>query len=137
MTNGDGRQDQTTQFVVVEDSSSVNPSDVTFTSQLELPEGNSGQISLNATEIVATVAPAPQRYRLRAYAQENVVDARLLTRPNGPGQWQFDFSNSQGFVPGSLRVDSGQVLSLDSRRVVFRVGEGAGPRIRFRFRLED
>ncbi len=137
VTNGDGRRDQTTQFVVVEDSSSVNPGDVTFTSQLELPEGNSGQISLNATEIVATVAPAPQRYRLRAYAQENVVDARLLTRPNGPGRWQFDFSNSQGFVPGSLRVDSGQVLSLDNRRVVFRVGEGAGPPIRFRFRLED
>lgn len=113
-----------------EDATSANPGDVTFTSQLDLPEGNSGQISLNATEIVATAAPSPQRYRLRAHAQENVVDALLLTRPNGPGQWQFDFSNSQGFVPGSLRVDSGQVLGLDSRRVVFRVGEGVGPSIR-------
>jgi hypothetical protein len=136
VTNEDGRQDRTTQFVVVERRSASTPPEVSFTTELELPAGTSGQIALNEAQTVSTVAPAPQRHRARGRSGENVVEARLLSEAAEPGQWRFDFRGSSKFVPGSLRVDSGEVLTLDTESVVFRVTGKPGPPIRFRFRIE-
>jgi len=83
------------------------------------------------------VAPTPQRHRARARPGENVVEGRLLSEAGEPGQWRFDFRGTSRFVPGSLRVDSGDVLTLDGQSVVFRVTGKPGPAIRFRFRLEE
>lgn len=137
VTNEDGRQDRTTQFVVVERRSASIPPELNFTSQLELSPGTSAQIALNEAETVATVAPAPQRHRARARSGENVVEGRLLSEAAEPGQWKFDFRGASRFVPGSLRVDSGEVLTIDGHSVVFRVTGKPGPPIRFRFRLEE
>jgi len=137
VTNEDGRQDRTTQFVVVERRSASNPPDLSFLSQLELEAGTSAQIALNEAETVATVAPSPQRHRARARSGENVIEGRLLSEAGEPGQWRFDFRGTSTFVPGSLRVDSGEVLTVDSQSVVFRVTGKPGPPIRFRFRLEE
>jgi hypothetical protein len=137
VTNEDGRQDRTTQFVVVERRSASNPPQIDFTSQLELPAGTSAQIAVNEAETVATVAPSPQRHRARTRAGENVVEGRLLTEAGEPGQWRFDFRGAAGFVSGSLRVDAGDVLALDRESVVFRVTGNPGPPIRFRFRVEE
>jgi PKD repeat protein len=137
VTNEDGRQDRTTQFVVVERRPASNPPQIDFLSQLELPAGASAQIAVNEAESVATVAPAPQRHRARARAGENVIEGRLLSEANEPGQWRFDFRGTTRFVSGSLRVDSGEVLTLDGESVVFRVTGKPGSPIRFRFRLEE
>jgi PKD repeat protein len=137
VTNEDGRQDRTTQFVVVERRSASTPPQIDFVSQLELSAGTSAQIALNEAETVATVAPVPQRHRARARAGENVVEGRLLSEASEPGQWRFDFRGTPRFVPGSLRVDSGEVLTLDGESIVFRVTGKPGPPIRFRFRLEE
>lgn len=137
VTNDDGRQDRTTQFVVVERRSSSNPPQVDFTSQLELPAGASAQIAVNQADTVASVAPTPQRHRARARAGENIVEGRLLSETAEPGQWRFDFRGASGFVPGSLRVDSGDVVALDAESVVFRVTGKPGPPVRFRFRLQE
>ncbi len=137
VTNEDGRQDRTTQFVVVERRSASTPPGLDFTSQLELPEGASAQISLNESETVAAAAPAPQRHRVRGRSGENVVEARLLSESSEGGRWSFDFRGTSNFVRGSLRVDSGDVLALSGESVVFRVTGKPGPPIRFRFRLED
>jgi hypothetical protein len=137
VTNEDGRQDRTTQFVVVERRTSSNPPEIDFLSQLELPSASSAQIALNDSETLTTAGPGPSRHRARGRAGENVVDARLLSESAEEGRWRFDFRDSAGFVPGSLRVDSGDVLSLDRTSVVFRVTGKPGPPIRFRFRLED
>ena len=137
VTNEDGRQDRTTQFIVVERRSASIPPEVNFTSELELPAGTSAQIALNQAETVATVAPTPQRHRARGRSGENVVEGRLLSEAGEPGQWRFDFRGASRFVPGSLRVDSGEVLTLDGHSVVFRMTGKPGPPIRFRFRLEE
>jgi hypothetical protein len=137
VTNEDGRQDRTTQFVVVERRSASNPPPLDFLSQLELPAGASAQITINQGETAAIVAPTPQRHRARAREGENAVEGRLLSEADEPGQWRFDFRGSAGFVPGSLRVDSGDVLALDRESVVFRVTGKPGPPIRFRFRVEE
>jgi PKD repeat protein len=138
VTNEDGRQDRTTQFVVVERrSTSIPPSGIAFTSALELPPGANGQIAVNQSETLALAAPAPQKLRLRGRSGENLVEGRLLSEASGGGQWRFDFRDAEGFLPGSLRVDSGDVLSLEATSLVFRVTGKPGPPIRFRFRVSE
>ncbi len=137
VTNEDGRQDRTTQFVVVERRTGSTPPGLDFISQLELPAGASAQIALNESETVSSAAPAPQRHRVRGRSGENVIEARLLSESSEGGRWSFDFRGTSRFVPGSLRVDSGDVLALSGESVVFRVTGKPGAPIRFRFRLED
>lgn len=145
VTNEDGRQDTNTQFVVVETQAARNQkvgthrTEVSFMSQLELPQGSgslSAQISLNESEFDTTTAASPRQHQLRARPGENVIEGRLLSQADGPGRWRFDFRAAVNFVPQSLRVDSGDVLTLDSHSVVFRVTGDPGPPIRFRFRLD-
>jgi hypothetical protein len=140
VTNEDGRQDRTTQFVVVERRSSSNPPGIDFLSQIELPSAASAQIAINDSEKLSTGGPAPMRHRARGRSGENLIEARLLSESAVEGQWRFDFRESASFVPGSLHVDSGDVLSVDRTSVVFRVtGQTGmpGAPIRFRFRLEE
>jgi PKD domain len=79
VTNEDGRQDRTTQFVVVERRTASTPPGLDFTSQLEIPAGASAQIAFNESETVPAAGPAPQRHRVRGRSGENVVEARLLS----------------------------------------------------------
>ena len=137
VTNEDGRQDKTTQFVVVErPGTGSSRTGVTFTTELGLAPGAAAQISLNDSLGFAASAPSPMELRAQARGGENVLDGRLLSETNEPGRWRFDFRNAANFVPGSLRVDRGEVLTLDSYSVVFRV-MGESPTVRFRFLLED
>jgi hypothetical protein len=57
---------------------------------------------------------------------ENRFDAYLESRVESEGSWRFDFSNTPGFVAGSIRVEAGQVSSMDGYSVVFAVGPRAG-----------
>jgi len=145
VTNGDGIQDRNTQFIVVESAATASReptlrvTDVTFTSELELPEGNEGmraRVSINNAGVVTTTATARQQHRLRGRSGENVIEGRLVSEASGPGRWRFDFSGAANFVAGSLRVDSGQILAVDSHSVVFRLTGKPGPFVRFRFHLE-
>jgi hypothetical protein len=136
VTNDDGRQDRTTQFVVVERRTSGS-TEVSFTSVLELPPGVNGQIALNDAETVTALSPSPQKHRLRGRGGENIVEGRLLSEGSEPGLWKFDFRGAADFVAGSLRVDSGDVVALDRESVVFRVTGKPGSPIRFRFRLQE
>ena len=146
VTNGDGIQDANTQFIVVESEATASreptlrATDVMFTSELELPEGNEGiraRVSINNAGVVTTTAAVRQQHRLRGRSGENVIEGRLVSEASGPGRWRFDFSGAANFVAGSLRVDSGQVLAVDSHSVVFRLTGKSGPFVRFRFRLSE
>jgi len=66
---------------------------------------------------------------------ESVIEAFLVASSGRSGTWRFDLSGTGGFVPGSILVESGEVLTLESRAVVFRVSGVAGERSRFRFRV--
>lgn len=146
VTNEDGRQDTNTQFVVVEEattaSTETNPlkaSHVSVMSALEFPEGGAhdvprGELTINGAESLTTTAT--QQLRVRARRGENVVEGRVLSKSNEPGQWRLDFSRDTGFVGGSLRVDAGHVLARDSHSVVFRLPGTPGASIRLRFQVE-
>jgi len=70
-------------------------------------------------------------------AGDNAVEA-VLTRSSGtPVLWRFDFSQTRGFVAGSLRVVAGQEVSRDAYGVVLRFGGTAGERARVALRLSE
>ena len=144
VTNGEGRQDTTTQFIVVErqsvgtTESRFKRTEVSFTSHLELGKGNQNQraqISLNNSTAETTSGTTPQQHHLPARPGENIVEARLLTQPTTPGRWHFNFQTTRNLIPGSLKIESGEVLTLDQRRAVFRIPAKTTTVIRFRFTL--
>lgn len=143
VTNADGVQDSTTQFIVVESQATatnrqpaLRAADISFTSALELPEGEPTRAQLTLNESAAVTTSALQQITLRSRAGDHVIDGRLVNEASGPGRWRFDFAATKGFARGSLRVDSGQVISLDATSVVFRLSGRPGELVRFRFHID-
>ena len=107
-------------------------------SSLELqPQDNGakGFVRFNDAPDAAAIVGAPQQFLVPGRGGENVVEANLRGGPASSGQWRFDFRGTDGFEPGSLRVDSGRVLAVDGQSVVFQVRGSQSPPIRFRYRL--
>jgi hypothetical protein len=104
-----------------------------FSSFLDLHSAEPGvraQLLVNGEALGPADAAQTQQHRFKAKAGENTVEA-YLSGGEAEGTWRFDFSSAERFAPGSIRVDSGQVVSLDGRSVVFRVGES----IKFGFHI--
>jgi hypothetical protein len=96
-----------------------------------------GDVTLNGQPLGAVTGRSPRRIPASGYAgRSNLVEAWTTTATDGDGRWEFSFQNTPGFAPRSLVVESGQVLSLDGDRVVFRLTGAPGERLRFRFGLE-
>jgi len=76
----------------------------------------------NDTQIVALRSGAPSRFRLEAQAGANHVTVQLIGASSSSCVLQLEFASTSGLVAGSLRVSGGEVLSLDGRRVVLRLG---------------
>lgn len=113
--------------------------DLAFTSALGVAraEGHArGQVLVNGSALEGTDSEAPRVHRVRARAGENRIDAFLEPGAAEEGLWRFDFAGARPFVAGSLRVESGQVISLDSYSVVFDLSGAKGAPIRFTFELE-
>jgi uncharacterized repeat protein (TIGR01451 family) len=109
-----------------------------LTSTLEAPPPDGrikGQVSINGQKTDNTDNSAPFRHPYSGPAGENVVEAYVVAGQTDEGRWRFDFREAAHFVRGSIRVDSGQVISVGPQEVVFRVTGTNGPRIRFRYRL--
>ena len=87
----------------------------------------------------ATVRNAfPTRHEHDGRRGRNVIGAYLVSEVAEVGRevlWIFDFSGSERFVPGSLRPLQGVVLTLNARRVVFRLSGASNEHVRFEFRL--
>ena len=62
---------------------------------------------------------------------DNLVEAVVAEGKGEPGLWRFEVSG--GLLPGSLRVDAGEVVQIAGDAVVFRLSGRAGERIAFRF----
>ena len=144
VTNEDGRQDTKTVFVVAEASSAARRLkakggvELRFTSHLEVPAGDAAraQVVLNGSGSDTTRSNTPHQHRFQARSGKNVLEARLISKASpGEGRWRFDFDASQTLVPGTLRVEAGQVLALEARAVVFRVTGDTAPVLRFTFEL--
>ncbi len=111
--------------------------ETSFTSHLQVPPGDGsvrGQVVLNRSQLDETDNSAPRRHRFKGQEGKNVIEANLMSGLPGEGQWVFDLSAMPHFVPGSIKVQSGQVIAQGPDRVVFRVSS-PGERIRFRVQL--
>ena len=147
VTNKDGRQDSKTQFVVVEATSLVNSykqrtnrTVVSFASEIIIPhEGVNTQarLSLNDSIEILTPAPSSHNHRRQALIGNNTIEARLISRIATPGRWRFNFNSTQNFTPGSLSIISGQLLSLGTNSITFRVTGDPSETILFRFHLDN
>jgi hypothetical protein len=58
-----------------------------------------------------------------------------MTPLEEPILWRFDFTGSAHFVPGSLRLVSGTVVSRDGRSIVVRMSGRSGERVRIEYEL--
>jgi hypothetical protein len=67
---------------------------------------------------------------------QNRVEAVLVASAGKNGLWRFDLMSSQAVVPGSLQVIAGDVVSIASSSVTFRLRGQAGERIVFTFQKQ-
>jgi len=113
---------------------------IAFGTSLESSSGRllRGDVILNGQSLGTVTSKSPRRIPASAYEGDgNVVEAWTSTASDGDGRWEFSFQNTPSFARGSLLVESGQVLSLEGDRVVFRLNGAPGERVRFRFRLDS
>ena len=74
------------------------------------------------------------RHTGRAAKGFQEVEGVLLAPVPGGATWRFSFEGDTAFVRGSLRVESGEILSREAGAVVFRLNGAPGERVRFRYR---
>jgi len=99
--------------------------------------GARGELLLNGAQLDTVDSSASVVHQLRGHPGGNTVEARLLAAAGQEGFWRFDFSSSANFEPGTLTVESGEVLALDGRTVVFRLAGVPGERVKFSYRLRQ
>jgi len=98
-------------------------------------DGGRLQVVVNGS---ATSFPARGRaYGVASLVEgENRVEAVLVESAGRAGLWRFDLMSSQAVVPGSLRVIAGDVVSIASNSVTFRLRGESGERIVFTFQKQ-
>jgi hypothetical protein len=109
-----------------------------FKSYLDSPisaDGPHGYVQLNGLRSDAVSATTVFRHRFDGRSGENRVVAHRSSRV-GEGLWHFDFQEAESFVPGSIHIKAGRVVSLDAYAVVFRV-ERPGERVEFSYELSS
>lgn len=118
----------------------VRPLHSSFTSFLGMspPDGTSrGSVVLNGARVDNTNNVGPFRHDFEGRRGENTIEAFLSPEARGEGLWTFDFDRSEHFVPGSIQAVQGHVLSIDARRIVFRLSGAADTRMKFTYRLSN
>jgi hypothetical protein len=128
----------------------VNPSGLTiltqtlqrapthFTSRLDSfqKQGRSeAHVLVNQGQLDVVGVSTPFRHRLVGRKGRNTVEAYLTSPKQGEMIWSFDFSMTEGFVPGSLKAEKGSVLSQSETRIAVRLSGSAGERIQLSFQL--
>jgi len=109
-----------------------------FTSSLEATDGEgvyTGRVSVNGSRQFRVNSRAPVSHSFTGLHGKNRVEAFSTSQRGGERFWRFDFSGSQHFAPGSLKIELGQVLASDAFSVVFRMSGEAGERVKFTYKL--
>jgi len=107
---------------------------VTWTSDLTLPDGRL-QVVFNGS-----AASFPGRGRSHGMASlaegENRVEAIVVEAAGKAGLWRFDLISAQSVRAGSLRVIAGDVVSIASNSITFRLRGEPGERVVFTFQKQ-
>jgi hypothetical protein len=112
------------------DAAAAPASSVELTSELALPQG-AGHFTVNGRGAVAA-GNGRLRLGVAASSGDNRVEAVVGEANGRPGTWRFELTGD--VLPGTLRVDAGEVVQVAGDAVVFRLSGRAGERIAFRFR---
>jgi uncharacterized repeat protein (TIGR01451 family) len=110
-----------------------------FTSAVEIAPADgsaTANVLMNRRQFQTMNNANPFRIRMDGRPGRNSVEAYLVSGTSGEGVWRFDFSGAEHFVPGSIEVARGDVVTRDAQRVVFRLTGKPGNRIEFTFLLE-
>jgi uncharacterized repeat protein (TIGR01451 family) len=113
--------------------------DMTYRSSIVVEPRNGGargQIVVNGGSFQATDDAGEYVYQARVREGVNRIETRLDVPAGSSGTWRFDFGASPEFVSGSLRVESGRVVSQDGASIVFALGREAPPP-RFTFEVGE
>jgi uncharacterized repeat protein (TIGR01451 family) len=113
--------------------------DATLISSLEIgpPDGRAAaNLLMNRAQLRSINNAVPYRFQIEGRPGRNSVEAYLVSGTKGEAIWRFDFSGAEHFVPGSIEVARGDVVTRDARQVVFRLSEKPGDRVVFTFLLE-
>ena len=94
-----------------------------------------GRIVINGTVSRIVDSSQPELVESPAVGGANRLVASLTRAASEPGQWRFDFRSDPSFVPGSLRVVHGSVVTLGAHAVVLRLSGEPGERIELTFEL--
>jgi hypothetical protein len=104
--------------------------------ELEPSTGGVGQIVWNGAHSQDVSPSGEFVYVVTAAEGENRIAARWTASAEATGSWRFDFGASSQFVRGSIRVESGHVLSLAGSSIVFALRPGA-PSPRFTIQVGE
>lgn len=94
-----------------------------------------GQIQVDEGPLIPLVNGQHVPLEARPSRGSVTVTASLLTPAPAGSYWELDFTASDGVVPGSLRVEQGDVASASDRRVVLRLSGEPGEVIRLRLQI--
>jgi hypothetical protein len=92
-------------------------------------------VLVNEGQLHVVGVSTPHRHRLEGQKGRNTLEAYLTLPNRGETIWSFDFSMTEGFVPGSLKAEKGFVFSQSDRTIAVRLSGSAGERIRLSFQL--
>ena len=95
-----------------------------------------GTLEFNATTNHTTISGHPKRYVFPAKRGTNVVEAYFSSADFASGSWSFELRDSTYFEPGSVVVESGNIILVNANRIVMQLS-GRPERFRFRFRVID
>jgi PKD repeat protein len=143
VTGDAGQRDSITQQVPVRqyvtsralDNNQISTSFSSFLSVPPFDGRANGHIVLNNARTFSSNNSRPVTHGSQGRVGVNEVEAYLPTPVGVAGSWRFDFGSADGFVSGSIKVQSGQVIAIDSRSIVFRLSGTPGERIKFTFQL--
>jgi hypothetical protein len=77
---------------------------------------------------------SPRQIAFSTVEEENVMAGVAQATSLEGVLWRFDFTNTEQFEPGSIGAELGEVLSMTSHTIVFRLA-GTQGRVSFRFRI--
>jgi hypothetical protein len=111
--------------------------ETSFLSEVQSDSSAPLQSSIEMNGLPAASVPGRgiHRHRMIPQSGPNVLAGFVSGSHLEGALWRFDFSATEGFVPGSIAVEAGEVLSATAQAVVFRLA-GGETRIRFRFQME-
>jgi hypothetical protein len=143
VTGDAGQRDSTSQQVPVGsyvtsralENSQIPTSFSSFLGVAPFDGHANGYVVLNQARTFRSDNTGPFLHGAQGRLGVNEVEAYLATPGGESGSWRFDFGGADGFVSGSIKVKSGQVIAMDSRSIVFRLSGMPGERVKFTFQL--